>query len=34
MRRAIAEAGVDPEAVLTPEQLRFIYGVEDTSKTE
>ncbi len=30
LRRAIAEAGVDPATVLTPEQLQFVYGEEET----
>jgi transposase-like protein len=34
LRRAIAEAGVDPTTVLTPEEIRYVYGDEDTSKSE
>jgi hypothetical protein len=30
MRRVIAEAGVDPATVLTPEELEYVYDEADT----
>jgi transposase-like protein len=33
LRRAIAEACVDPTTVLTPEEMRYVYGEADTAQT-